>query len=82
MVLNKAGVIAATIADPTTGVHDGVQMSFVSVVAQAHTLIAPSGFNGTGTTATWGGAKGDGVQLIAYAGKWYSEGSPRNVNFS
>ncbi len=82
VILNKAGVIAATMADPTTGVHDGLQMSFVSVVAQAHTLITPGGFNGSGTTATWGGAKGDSVQLVAYSGKWYSEGGTRNVNFT
>ena len=82
VILNKAGVIAATLANPTAGAQDGLDLSLVSVVAQAHTLVAPGGFNGTGTTATWGGAKGDSLQVVAFGGLWFTEGSPRNITFS
>lgn len=75
VVITKAGVAALTIADPTTGVHDGLEMTFISSTAQAHTLsnAAGSGFNsgGAGTdVGTFGGAIGDGITIIAYAGKW------------
>jgi hypothetical protein len=74
--ITKAGVAALTIVDPTSGVHDGVEMTFISTTAQAHTLsnAAGSGFNagGAGTdVGTFGGAKGDGITIIAYAGVWY-----------
>ena len=74
-VITKAGVAALTIADPTTGVHDGLEMTFISSTAQAHTLsnAAGSGFNagGAGTdVGTFGGAIGDGITIFAYAGKW------------
>ncbi len=82
VLITKVGVAALTMADPTTGVHDGLVMTFTSVTASAHTLITPSGFNASGTTATWGGAKGDGVSLMGYLGKWYSLPTTRNVNFT
>ena len=74
--ITKAGVAALTIADPTSGTHDGLVMRFQSTTAQAHTLdnSAGSGFNaGGGATdvGTWGGAKGDGMEITAYGGKWY-----------
>ena len=75
VLITKSGVAALTIADPTSGVHDGLQMTFISSTAQAHTLsnAAGSGFNagGAGTdVGTWGGAKGDGMQITAYGGVW------------
>lgn len=76
VIITKAGVAALTIADPTTGVHDGLEMTFISATASAHTLdnSAGSGFNAGGAgsdVGTFGGAKGDGITLVAYAGKWY-----------
>jgi hypothetical protein len=73
----KAGVAAMTIADPTAGTHDGVTLTFVATAAQANTLsnAAGSGFWSSGgagkDVATWGGAIGDGLTIIAYQGKWY-----------
>lgn len=75
--ITKAGVAAMTIADPTTGTHDGVTLTFIATTANAHTLdnSAGSGFfssgGGTKDVATFGGAIGDGLTIIAYAGKWY-----------
>lgn len=81
--MTKAGVLALTIADPTTGTHDGVTLTFVATTANANTLdnSAGSGFFSTGGSgkdvATWGGAIGDGFTIIAIAGKWYVD--PRGV---
>ena len=76
VLITKAGVAALTIGDPTTGVHDGMVMTFISTTASAHTLdnSAGSGFNAGGAGSdigTFGGAKGDGISIIAYAGDWY-----------
>ncbi len=81
VILNKAGVLAATIADPTSGAHDGMKIRIQSVTAFAHTLTAPSGFNASGTVGTWGGAKGDGMEIMAFGGKWYANWL-RNVTLS
>lgn len=75
VIITDATVAALTIADPTTGVHDGLEIIFIATTAQAHTLIAPSGFNASGTTATWAAAKGNNLNLVAYAGKWYVKAS-------
>ncbi len=73
MIITLGSAAAMTLADPTTGVHDGMEISVTSTTAFAHAVVAPSGFNATGTTLTLGGAKGDGFQLVAYAGKWYTK---------
>lgn len=75
VVITKAGVAALTIADPAT-TQNGLEMTFISATAQAHTLsnAAGSGFNGGGGAAdvgTFGGAKGDGMTIVAYGGVWY-----------
>ena len=75
--ITKAGVAAMTIVDPTATTHDGVTLSFVATTANAHTLsnAAGSGFFSSGgaskDVATFGGAIGDGLTIIAYQGKWY-----------
>ncbi len=81
VVITLGSAAAMTLADPTTGVHDGMEISLTSATAFAHTCVAPSGYNATGTTLTLGGAKGDGFQLIAYAGKWYTKYT-RNANIT
>ena len=88
VVITKAGVAALTLADPTSGApsaggDDGKRLTFISATANAHTLdnSAGSGFNAGGAASdvgTFGGAKGDNITLIAYAGKWYVE-SKTNV---
>lgn len=74
-VITKAGVAAMTIVDPTDVAHDGITLTFISATANAHTLTrATTGFNDGGAgadVATWGGAKGDGIQITAWDGKWY-----------
>jgi len=81
--ITKAGVAAMTIADPTSGTHDGVTLTFVATTANAHTLsnAAGSGFFSSGGSskdvATFGGAIGDGITIMAYQGKWYVD--PRGV---
>lgn len=74
-VITKAGVAAMTIVNPTDVTHDGLTLTFISATASAHTLTrATTGFNdagGSGDVATWGGAKGDGMQITAWDGKWY-----------
>lgn len=82
VVVTKAGVCAMTLADPTATVDDGKILRVVSATASAHTLsnAAGSGFNGGGSgtdVGTFGGAKGDGVELVAYQGVWYVA---RNTN--
>lgn len=82
----KAGVAAMTIVDPTATVHDGLQLTFIATAAQANTLdnSAGSGFFDAGgaskDVATFGGAIGDGIQIIAYQGKWYIlPGGTKNI---
>ena len=81
--LTKAGVVAATIADPTATTHDGFRLTFIAATANAHTVSNAGGsgfFSSGGATkdvATFGGAIGDGFSVIAYQGKWYID--PRGV---
>lgn len=76
-LISKAGVAALTLADPTSGAHDGLTMRIQSLTASAHTVdnSAGSGFNagaGASDVGTFGGTKGDGMEVTAYAGKWYA----------
>jgi len=77
-LLNKAGVIAATLANPTDVTDDFKRLSIRSLTAQAHTVTVTGGFGNGGTgedVATFSGAIGDGIELMAYGGKWYITGS-------
>lgn len=73
--ITKTGSLAAlTLADPTAGVHDGVRLTVIATTAYAHTLTNTTGFNAAGTSGdvgTFGGARGDGIRLVAYGGVWY-----------
>lgn len=76
IVFTKAGVVEATLADPTATTHDGVRLLFIAATAQANTVDngAGSGFNAGGAgsdVATFGGAIGDSLEIVAYQGKWY-----------
>jgi hypothetical protein len=73
--LNKAGAIAATIADPPTAM-DGARLTVISLTAQAHTLsnAAGSGFNGGGAASdigTFAAAIANNIELVAKGGVWY-----------
>lgn len=80
VVLNKAGVVAATLAAPQA---DGMVLFIVSETAQAHTVdLATSGVNGgAADVGTFGGAIGDGVVLISHGDHWYSVANT-NVSFA
>ena len=73
--LNKSGVLAATLAAPTATTDDGKVMRIVSLTANAHTVTQTTpGFNNGGSAsdvATFGGAIGDNMNIVAYQGKWY-----------
>jgi hypothetical protein len=75
-----AGALALTLANPPTTA-DGATLTIVATTAQAHTVTYTAGFNG-GTTArdvaTFGGAIGDAMQVVAYNGVWWTV-SLRNV---
>jgi hypothetical protein len=79
--ITKAGVCALTIVDPTATTHDGVELTFIATTANAHTLdnSAGSGFFSSGgaskDVATFGGAIGDYIRLVAYQGAWYIQGT-------
>lgn len=77
-LLNKASAIAATLANPTDVTDDFKRLSIRSLTAQAHTVTVTGGFGNGGTgedVATFSGAIGDGIELLAYGGKWYITGS-------
>ena len=77
VVLSKGAAAAITIATPTATTHDGFLITVVSLTAQAHVITsATDGFNDKGAsgTATFGGAIGDSVTLMAYQANWYVVG--------
>jgi hypothetical protein len=82
--LNKGSAITATLAEPTVTTDDYKRLTIVSLTAQAHTVaIATDGFGHGGANyikATYGGAIGDSMSLIAFQGYWYVTGV-QNVTF-
>jgi hypothetical protein len=72
-VFNRAGVTAATLAAPTAGTDDGVEITLTSDSANAHTITA-TGLLDTGTAsvnvATFAAQKGAGLTLMAFNGRW------------
>lgn len=83
--VTKGSAAAITIADPVSGTDDGKRLSIISTTAYAHTVTrSTTGFNNAGASgdvATFGGAVGDNMVIVAYAGKWYTE-STRNVTLA
>jgi len=80
-ITKSSAAAAMTIVDPTATTHDGVELTFIAATAQAHTLdnSAGSGFFSSGGSskdvATFGGAIGDRLTIVAYQGKWYIKDS-------
>jgi hypothetical protein len=72
-VFNRAGVVAATLAAPTAGTDDGIEIVVTSDSANAHTITA-TGLLDTGTAsvnlATFAAQKGAGLTLMAFNGRW------------
>jgi hypothetical protein len=73
-VITKAGVAALTLAAPTAGADDGMQIDFISTTANQHTITATGLFvDGAGhvNVATFPANAGGQILLEAYQGKWY-----------
>lgn len=67
----KATALAATLAAPTTA-QEGIILHFVSLNAVAHVITAAtSGFTDEPQTATFGGAIGDTLTVVAANGMWH-----------
>jgi hypothetical protein len=72
-VITKAGVLADTLAAPTAGTDDGLEIVITSNTANAHTITATGLFQcGTASVnlATFAANAGAGLTLMAYQGKW------------
>jgi hypothetical protein len=72
--ISKAGVLADTLAAPTSGADDGNEIDIVSGTANAHTVTATGLFvDGAAhvNVATWSANAGGYLRLRAQAGKWY-----------
>jgi hypothetical protein len=73
--LNKGSAIAATLAKPTATTDDFKILTIASLTAQAHTLALTAGSFGNGganfVKATYGGAIGDEITLMAFNAQWY-----------
>lgn len=78
-ITKSAAPAVLTIVNPTDVTHNGLTLTIISTTAQAHTLTrATTGFNDAGASgdvATFGGAKGDNIVIVAYGGKWYVKSS-------
>jgi hypothetical protein len=73
VTISKTGVAAMTLADPVTVTDDAKVLRIVSKTAQAHTVTLAGGFEGGSLhVATFGGAIGDMLCVLAVAGKWYA----------
>ncbi len=80
--LNKGAAINATLAKPTAVTDDYKMLVIVAVTAWANTVTAPQGFGNPlpscviegEDVATYGGAIGDALTVVAYNGAWYVKG--------
>ena len=72
-VITQASASAQTLAAPTAGTDDGIEITVTSASAYAHTITA-TGLLNTGSasvnTATFAAFAGAGLCLMAYNGKW------------
>ena len=76
VLITKGTAATMTLVAPTAGTHDGVRLDIIASAAAAHTITVTAGFNGAGAgkdVATFGGAVGDGMTIVAYQGVWYVE---------
>jgi len=78
VVIDGAGALALTLADPTSGSqdaatpgNDGQELTIVGKTAHAHTVTTPAnGINGNKHILTFANV-GDSATLVAYGGVWY-----------
>lgn len=72
-----AGVVAATLANPTDVTDDFKRLLIISNQAQANTVTVTGGFGNGGSgkdVCTFAGAVGNCIELVAYGGYWYVTG--------
>lgn len=72
ILVQKAGVCAMTLANPTTA-QDGLQVTILSGTANAHTVTYTAGFYGDTTSsdvATFAAKVGASMTIKAQGGKW------------
>jgi len=70
-IVTKLTVAALTLLAPIAGADDGKTLHVISATAAAHQITAPANsINGAFSTALFGGAVGDCLNLIAYNGTW------------
>ncbi len=70
--LTGAPALAMTLAAPTSGLSDGLTLAIMETSTGAHTVTTPaSAINGASHIATFGGAAGDNLVLVAKGGVWY-----------
>ena len=72
-VITKGSIMAATLAAPTAGTDDGIEITLTSSTAFAHTLTATGLFQcGTASVnlATFAANAGAGLTVMAFNGKW------------
>lgn len=73
----EAGVVAATLANPTATTDDYKRLLIISNQAEANTVTLTGGFGNGGAgedVCTFSGAVGDCIELMAYGAKWYVVG--------
>lgn len=77
-VITKASAAALTLAAPTAGTDDGIQLQFISTTAAAHTITTPAAgdirdgnTSDHDTVATFNAHIGANCTLQAYNGVWY-----------
>ena len=77
VVLKAASAaLAMTLANPTAGAQDGIEITIIATGTGAHTVTTgAAGLNGADHIATFGGAIGDNIVLYAFNGTWLVESS-------
>ena len=76
VLIGGGGAKSMTLAAPIEGEDDGKMLIISAITAQAHTVTqATPEFNGiddgNNDVATFGGAIGDSMVIVAYGGVWY-----------
>jgi len=80
VLLHGSSALAMTLAAPVAGTpanggNDFQKLDIFADSTGAHTVTTPSnGINGNKHIATFGGAAGDKISLIAFGGVWYATG--------
>ena len=79
VMLNTGTAGAMTLAPPVAGLpsaggNDGQDLTIIAEDAEAYTVTttAANQINGNKHIATFGGAAGDSIRLVAYNGVWYA----------